>query len=195
MNRRAQQKTATRAKIKQVAQRAFFEHGIEPTTTREISRLAGVAVGTFFVHFADKLELVREIYFDAMDGALKSTVGLHSPTPSPTEYIQQVAKTLFPFYGQYGEFTRQIMLDSVIQGGFHHQQTASMKEGVVNRFMEVGVDQKTANIFAENILANYWLVFMECLPENRFADAQVLARLETLNLPFTVSFNNALAAR
>ena len=195
MSRRVQQKAQTRARIKQVAKQAFMAQGIEQTSTRELSRLAGVAVGTFFVHFPDKLDLVREIYFEAMDGVLKNALGLHQPTHSPTEYVQQVAQTLFPFYAQYGEFTRQIMLDSVTQGGFHNQQTASIKDGIVSRFADVGVDEKTAGIFAENILANYWLVFMECLPNNGFAEPQALHRLQSLNLPFSVSFNNAYAAR
>lgn len=195
MNRRAQQKATTRAKIKSVAQQTFFKQGVEATTTREISRLAGVAVGTFFVHFSDKLDLVQEIYFDAMDAALKRSLGTHQPTPSPTEYVQQVAQTLFPFYAEYGEFTRLMILDSVTKGGFHHQQTTSMKEGVIQRFEDVGVERKTAAIFADNIIANYWLVFFECLPNNTFAQAQSLARLQSLNLPFDVSFNNARSAR
>ena len=195
MNRRAQQKASTRAKIKNVAQQAFFQQGIEATTTREISRNAGVAVGTFFVHFCDKLELVQEIYFDAMDAALKRSLGTYPPTPSPTEYVQQVAQTLFPFYAEYGEFTRLMILDSVTKGGFHSQQTQSLKEGVIKRFTDVGVDSSTADIFADNILANYWLVFFECLPTNTFAQPQPLSRLQSLNLPFDVSFNNAHAAR
>lgn len=194
MSRRVQQKANTRAKIKQVAKQAFFEQGVEVTTTREISRLAGVAVGTFFVHFQDKLDLVKEIYFDALDETLSASVGLHPPTTSPTEYLSQIVTTLFPFYEQYDEFTRVILMDSVLNGGFHSQQMASIKQGIAKRFEAVGVDAKTALIFSENMTANYWLVFMECLPAKSFTSSAVLQRLETLNLPFKVSFENAARA-
>lgn len=194
MNRRVQQKANTRAKIKQVAKQAFFQQGVEVTTTREISRLAGVAVGTFFVHFSDKLDLVKEIYFDALDEALSASVGQHPPTSSPTEYLAQIVSTLFPFYEKYLEFTRVVTTDSVLNGGFHTQQMTSIKHGVAKRFEAVGVDPKTALIFSENMVANYWLVFMECLPNNAFTAATVSQRLDTLNLPFKISFDNAANA-
>lgn len=192
MNRRTQQKATTRAKIKDAAKQSFSDHGIDATTTREISRLAGVAVGTFFVHFSDKLDLVKEIYFDEMDAALNASVGAHQPTSSPTEYLLQIAQTLFPFYASHLEFTKNIMTDSVLNGGFHTQQMLSISEGISKRFEAVGIDQKTARIFSENMLANYWLVFIESIPSNAFLSKRAMQRLESLNLPFKVSYENAV---
>lgn len=191
MNRRIQQKANTRAKIKQIAKQAFFENGVEITTTREISRLAGVAVGTFFVHFPDKLDLIKEIYFEAMDERLQGSLGMHAPTASPCEYLTQIAKTLFPFYGEYIEFTRQIMIESMMKGGVYQRQLEAVREGIVSRFLAVGVEMKTARIFADNMVANYWMVVLESLPENAFATNDILVRMENLNLPFKVSFENA----
>ena len=195
MNRREQQKANTRAKIKNAARKAFHEFGIEATTTREISRLSNVAVGTFFVHYADKLELVKEIEFDDMDEALSSSVGQLPPTPSPAEYLIQIAKILFPFYSDYIESTRHIVADSINHGGFHTQQMQSISQGVSKRFADAGIDAKTAQLFAENMMANYWLVFMECLPKNEFSNSSVIERLEGLNLPFKISFENALQTK
>ncbi|WP_244936871.1 TetR/AcrR family transcriptional regulator [Marinomonas communis] len=195
VNRREQQKANTRAKIKTAARKAFHEFGIEATTTREISRLSNVAVGTFFVHYADKLELVKEIYFDDMDEALSSSVGQLAPTSSPAEYLIQIAKILFPFYSDYIESTRHIVADSINHGGFHTQQMQSISQGVSKRFADAGIDTKTAQLFAENMMANYWLVFMECLPKNEFSNGSVIERLEGLNLPFKISFENALQAK
>lgn len=192
MNRRAQQKANTRAKIKEIAKQSFASNGIEATTTREISRMAGVAVGTFFVHFPDKLDLVKEIYFDEMDLALSAAVGQHQPTSSPTEYLLQIAQTLFPFYASHSEYTKSIMMDSVLNGGFHTQQMGSIVDGISKRFESVGIDHQTARIFAENMIANYWLVFIESLPKNTFISKHAIQRLENLNLPFKVSYENAL---
>lgn len=195
MNRRELQKANTRAKIKAAARKAFHEFGIEATTTREISRLSNVAVGTFFVHYADKLELVKEIYFDDMDEALSSSVGQLAPTSSPAEYLIQIAKILFHFYSDYIESTRHIVADSINHGGFHTQQMQSISQGVSKRFADAGIDTKTAQLFAENMMANYWLVFMECLPKNEFSNSSVIERLEGLNLPFKISFENALQTK
>jgi len=195
VNRREQQKANTRAKIKNAARKAFHEFGIEATTTREISRLSNVAVGTFFVHYADKLELVKEIYFDDMDEALSSSVGQLSPTPSPALYLKKKKKILFPFYSDYIESTRHIVADSINHGGFHTQQMQSISQGVSKRFADAGIDAKTAQLFAENMMANYWLVFMECLPKNEFSNSSVIERLEGLNLPFKISFENALQTK
>ncbi|RDL45706.1 TetR/AcrR family transcriptional regulator [Marinomonas piezotolerans] len=191
MNRRSQQKLSTRANIKRTARAAFLERGVEATTTREISRLAGVAVGTFFVHFPDKLDLVKEIFFDEMDSALSAGVGQQSPTSSPTEYMVQIAQVLFTFYSKYSEFTRMIMLDSVSSGGFHAQQMSSVRDGLASRFEAVNIDANTASIFAENVIANYWLVFMECLPSGKFDAPATMQRLNNLNLPFKISYDNA----
>lgn len=195
MNQREQQKANTRTKIKSAAQRAFSEFGIEATTTREISRLANVAVGTFFVHYVDKLELVKEIFFDDMDAALSSSVGSQIPTPSPAEYLIQIVRVLFPFYSVNIEATRIILADSINNGGFHTQQMQSITQGVSKRFLDAGIDAKTSRLFAENMMANYWLVCMECLPNNEFSNSSVIERLEGLNLPFKISFENALQAK
>lgn len=195
MNQREQQKANTRTKIKSSAKRAFSEFGIEATTTREISRLANVAVGTFFVHYVDKLELVKEIFFDDMDVTLSSSVGSQVPTPSPSEYLIQIVRVLFPFYSVNIEATRIILADSINNGGFHSQQMQSISQGVSRRFLDAGIDTKTAHLFAENMMANYWLVFMECLPNNEFSNSSVIERLEGLNLPFKISFENALQAK
>jgi len=58
---RQQQKDETRAKIFAAATQLFAQNGYHATTIADIARAAGVAKGTFFVHFPSK---------DAVIGAL-----------------------------------------------------------------------------------------------------------------------------
>lgn len=58
---RRQQKAATRAKLLQAAQRCFADRGYVETQIKDIAQAAGVAHGTFYVHFANKEALLQEL--------------------------------------------------------------------------------------------------------------------------------------
>ncbi|ADZ90901.1 TetR/AcrR family transcriptional regulator [Marinomonas mediterranea] len=191
MNKRTLQKQQTKDVIKRVAKRAFLENGIEATTTRDISRDANVAVGTFFVHYPDKLELVKEIFFEELEGALTRHAEQEEFTESPSDYLQQVAQTLFRFFGELKEFTQNVVLDSLVTDGFHSQQMKIVSAGIANRFERVGVDSEMAQLFADNMIANYWFVMMACLSSGDYYSKANLSRLKSLNLPFEVSYQNA----
>lgn len=190
MSLRQTQKANTRAKIKRIAKQAFLDNGIENTSTRYLSAQAGVSVGTLFVHFPDKLSLVKDIFFDEMDVALREAADAQTHSQSPTDYLLQMAQVLFAFYDRYAEFARLALFDSLAHGGFHSKQLSVMTEGVTKRFKRVGVDEKTAVIFAENMAANFCMVLFDGLPSGVLG-TKALERLNNLNLPFDVSFKNA----
>jgi len=50
----------TRAKIRQVAGELIVQKGIENTTVEEIATAAGIAKGTFYLHFRSKEDLILE---------------------------------------------------------------------------------------------------------------------------------------
>jgi len=191
MSLRQEQKANTRSKIKSIAKQAFLETGIEATSTRYLSEQAGIAVGTLFVHFPDKLSLVKDIFFDEMDAALRAAAVAQKASSSPIDYLQQMAQVLFDFYDEYVEFTRQVLLDSLANGGFHTHQMAVVSEGVVKRFKQVGVDDKTASIFAENMMSNYWFVLLSSVPKGVLGSI-AMDHLKRMNLPFEMSYRNAL---
>jgi AcrR family transcriptional regulator len=58
--------TLTRARLVGAGTELFAAHGLHAVTSAQIARRAGVATGTFYLHFADKLELFRAIVFDAL---------------------------------------------------------------------------------------------------------------------------------
>ena len=58
---------ATAARLRASAVRLFAERGLHGVTSHEIARDAGVAAGTFYLHYKDKRELFREILFSSVE--------------------------------------------------------------------------------------------------------------------------------
>lgn len=66
----AEEKLATRKRILESARRLFREQGFVETTTRDLSRSAGVAAGTLFNYFATKEDIVLELAGEAIGKAV-----------------------------------------------------------------------------------------------------------------------------
>jgi AcrR family transcriptional regulator len=62
----ARSRAETRRRLVAAATELFARRGLHATTTVHIAREAGVAAGTFYLHFRDKQVLFREIAFDAL---------------------------------------------------------------------------------------------------------------------------------
>lgn len=58
--------------IVEAAVKLFVKHGFDKTSTANISRKAGVATGTLFVHFKSKEELIGSIYNETKRDMLES---------------------------------------------------------------------------------------------------------------------------
>lgn len=62
----ARSRAATRARLLESGRKLFGERGLRKVTTHDIARDAGVAAGTFYLHFGDKTELFRELALEAV---------------------------------------------------------------------------------------------------------------------------------
>ena len=60
----ARSREATRSRLLTSGAALFAERGLNGVTTHDIAREAGVAAGTFYLHFPDKTALFREIAAD-----------------------------------------------------------------------------------------------------------------------------------
>ncbi len=60
-DRRLDRRTRTKASLLLAARRVFSERGVEDTGIAAITESAGVGVGTFYLHFKDKDELLAEL--------------------------------------------------------------------------------------------------------------------------------------
>jgi AcrR family transcriptional regulator len=64
LSRRKEQKAATRQAVKDAAYGCFAEKGYAATQVGDICRAAGVAQGTFYVHFPSKEDVLEELLQD-----------------------------------------------------------------------------------------------------------------------------------
>jgi AcrR family transcriptional regulator len=58
---------ATRARLLTSGRELFAANGLHRVTSHEIAKGAGVAAGTFYLHFSDKKSLFREIVYAAVE--------------------------------------------------------------------------------------------------------------------------------
>ena len=65
---RKEQKERTREGIMPAAESCFIEQGYAQTQIAHITKKAGVAQGTFYVHFADKRVLLDELLTEFNQG-------------------------------------------------------------------------------------------------------------------------------
>jgi AcrR family transcriptional regulator len=62
----ARSRAETRRRLLAAGTELFAREGLHGTTSTRIARAAGVAAGTFYLHFEDKQTLFREIAFEAL---------------------------------------------------------------------------------------------------------------------------------
>ena len=66
----ARSRIQTRQRLLDAATRLFAERGLHRVTSHDIARTAGVASGTFYLHFRDKTDVYRHIVFHAIEDLL-----------------------------------------------------------------------------------------------------------------------------
>ena len=91
MSTRTAQKAATRASLREAGRACFLERGFAATSVKHIVSAAGVAHGTFYVHFPGKAELLDELleeFNQALAGQLVSVLD----QPPTRETVRRAAE-------------------------------------------------------------------------------------------------------
>jgi len=144
----ARSREATRARLLEAATALFAQHGLHGVTSARIARRAGVATGTFYLHFKDKETLFREIVFAALaelrlrqsraaGGAVPGSVAeLRARTAellSFTEENRDLIRVVFARGAEHSGVGEEVM-DAIVpelQQGFEERlQRGSFREGV-----------------------------------------------------------------
>jgi len=94
-NARERSRMETRRLLLEAGARVFAEKGMARTRPADISRAAGVAVGTLYLHFHDKEVLLREILFRAL-AELRARLHriLETPHASVAEAVRHQVETM-----------------------------------------------------------------------------------------------------
>jgi len=96
---------STKDKIYQSALDLFASQGIQATSTAQISKKAGVASGTLFVHFKSKQVLIDTIYLNIKKNAF-SDLNENTPNDSSVElHIKDASQNIIEYFlNNYNEF-------------------------------------------------------------------------------------------
>ncbi|HEY4791531.1 MAG TPA: TetR/AcrR family transcriptional regulator [Actinomycetes bacterium] len=76
----------TREQLLDAAERVLRAKGLARATTKEIAREAGCAEGTLYLHFADKLDLVRAVHERLLPGFIEMVS--HLPERAGTDTVE-----------------------------------------------------------------------------------------------------------
>jgi len=100
-------RNATRARLRASGQKLLAERGLHAVTSHDIAGAAGVAAGTFYLHFKDKEELFRELVFDAIGELLQRfETAVHPLREQPEPAARARAEVLLSFAEEHSELVR-----------------------------------------------------------------------------------------
>ena len=109
IGRRERNKADKLRRIKDAAYELFSEKGYDQTTTREIARRAGVALGTIFTYASDKRDLLFLIFNDRQDELRRVSF---AAIPEDAPFADQLEALFTPFYFHFAaepDFTRYLL--------------------------------------------------------------------------------------
>ena len=88
----------TKEKILDVALVLFAQQGVDKTSTAQITKKAGVAEGTLFVHFKSKQVRVDEVYIDIKEREYKAFESVLSDKKSAEENVRTLNKKVISYF-------------------------------------------------------------------------------------------------
>jgi AcrR family transcriptional regulator len=126
----ARSREATRRRLLDAGTALFARHGLHGATSAQVARRAGVATGTFYLHFRDKEELFRAIVFDALARlrerqeragaahARGSRAELRARTAELLAFAEEESELIRVVFGRGGESATlgEEVLDAIVPG-------------------------------------------------------------------------------
>jgi AcrR family transcriptional regulator/predicted DNA-binding transcriptional regulator AlpA len=99
--RKASAETRKR-QIRDAAFKVFLERGYQHARIQDITAVAGISTGTFYLYYQDK----REVFMDAIDEMIKNTVaGLEGAAAREGDFLKAVVATARFYMEDYGYFS------------------------------------------------------------------------------------------
>jgi AcrR family transcriptional regulator len=111
---RKARKAATRRSLLAAAERCFADKGYVSTQIGDIAKAAGVAHGTFYVHFPNKEALLEKLLEQFNEGLLERLTALQAVAPRPADpgtdglapHLRPVAHTFLAYWSEGRDFVR-----------------------------------------------------------------------------------------
>jgi len=117
----------TRSKLVAAAARLFNSVGYFGTDSNRIAREAGYAPGTFYVHFADKLEIFLEVYRGWVDTEWRAIAAVIAPERSAGERPQslRIAQVVLQHHREWRMFRASLRALTVTDERVHQARVAA----------------------------------------------------------------------
>lgn len=183
MATRLDRAAATRDRLLAAARTLFVERGFDDTSLRDVATAADVAVGTVFVHFVDKADLLHAVLHDGLEQTLDVAC---APPPGPLLVrLQFIADTVFGHYEQQPALSRALLRQSMSATGPWAQKFAAQHgrvHGVVVALVEQARgsevrDDVDAGLFGLAFLSFFQFALMSWVQQAHPAPRAWIARL------------------
>lgn len=133
----ARSRAETRRRLVEAGTELFAREGLHPTTSTRIARAAGVAAGTFYLHFADKHALFREIVFGALADLRQRMDAAHRAfAPDPDAQLRARMETLIAFADERRDLVRIVFGRGAEAGAIAAEIADELFPGVEARLRE-----------------------------------------------------------
>jgi AcrR family transcriptional regulator len=126
---------ATHARVFEAAVRLFARQGYAATSVEQITREAGVAKGTFFIHFATKDAVVTQLVRDQVRAARKARDRVIAKGGTPIDALRATVMTLGAEVAADRELSRVVIAANILNptlGGF----AESVFGGIIAEMMD-----------------------------------------------------------
>ena len=133
----ARSRAETRRRLVDSGTDLFASQGLHPTTTTQIARAAGVAAGTFYLHFPDKHALFHEIAFGALADLRRRMDAAHrSLAPDRDAQLRARMETLVAFADERRDLVRIVFSRGAEAGAIAAEMADALFPGVEARLRE-----------------------------------------------------------
>src|SRR5215472_856139 len=126
----ARSRSETRRRLVDAATHLFARSGVHGVTSHEIARAAGVAAGTFYLHFQDKEALFREVVFEAALKLRSRMERAGGASPDPGVVVRARAEELLAFAEENRSLV-QILFGRNHEAGVAAQALVGMRARIV----------------------------------------------------------------
>lgn len=133
----ARSREATRRRLVDAGTELFALEGLHGVTSARIARRAGVATGTFYLHFRDKRALFQAIVFEALEELRRRQQEAAAATDgTPAEEVRARTEELLRFAEEQRDLVRVLFGREAEAGGVGQDVLDAVVPGIERRLRE-----------------------------------------------------------
>ncbi len=154
----ARSRAETRRRLLRAGIELFAREGLHAATTARIARAAGVATGTFYLHFRDKHELFAAVVRDALARMRARTeAAAAAAPPDPLEQMRARTRELLAFAAENRSLGRVLLGPDAGQAGLAElvfdDMVPGVEKGLRSRLETGGVSGLHPEVAAQALVA------------------------------------------